>query len=124
MPAPPYLRGDRDTEQAQLGHLREDAAIESVRAVQLADAGGHFASRPFADRLLEQTLLVGEIEVQHQRVAGGDEAGASAGFLNSTSRRLLLSRNCSVMRSSSNMRWMSRFGSGRCLPRAAAYGRC
>ena len=35
---------------------------------------------------------------------------------------LLLSRNCSVMRSGSNMRWMSRFGSGRCLPRAAGYG--
>ncbi len=49
-------------------------------------------------------------------------AGASAGFLNSTSRKLLLSRNCSVMRRSSNMRWMSRFGIGRCFPRAAGVG--
>ena len=94
-------------------------AIEAVRAIELADARRHFAARPLADGLLQQTLFVGELEVQHQRLAGADGAVVSAGFLNSTSRMLLLSRNCSVMRSCSNMRWMSRFGSGRCLPRAA-----
>ena len=51
-----------------VGHLREDAAVEAVRAIEIADARRHLAARPFADRLLEQTLLVGQLEVQHQAI--------------------------------------------------------
>ena len=59
-----------------------------MRAIELADARRHLAARPFAHRLLEQALLVGEVEVQHQR--GRRSGGASTGFRNSTSRRLAL----------------------------------
>ena len=56
-----------------------------------------------------------KFEHQADGATGAMLAGVSAGLRNSTSRRLLLSRNCSVMRSGSNIRWMSRFGNGRCL---------
>ena len=38
------------------------ARIETVLAVELADARRHLARRPLARRLLEQRLLFGEIE--------------------------------------------------------------
>ena len=75
--------------------------------------------------LLEQALLLGEVEVEHQTDGDTGAVLAGSGALRKrTSRRFVLSRNCSAMRSGSNRRWMSRFGNGRCLARAAAYGRC
>ena len=37
-----------------------------MRAIELADSGRDLAGRPFAHRLLEQVLLFGEVEVEHQ----------------------------------------------------------
>ena len=74
------LRGHGNPQQAELRHLREDAAIEPMRPIQFANSRSHFAARPFADRLLEQTLLVGEVEVHHQRVAGWDGGSRLGGL--------------------------------------------
>ena len=68
MPAPPYSLRHRDAQQAELRHPAEDAiAVEPVLAVELADVRRDFARAPFADRLLEQPLFVGQVEVIMQR---------------------------------------------------------
>ena len=53
----------RASEQPELRHLRKDAAVEPVLAIELADARRDFAGAPFAHRLLEQLLFFGEIEI-------------------------------------------------------------
>ena len=114
------LGGHRHAEQTQFRHLGQDPAIELVGAIELADPRRHLASRPFADGLLEQALLLGQVETEHQADgATGVAPGASGALRKRTSRRLVLRRNCSTMRSGSNSRWMSRLGNGRCLGRAA-----
>jgi hypothetical protein len=37
-------------------------------AVEIVDARRNLARAPFADRLLEQALFFGEIEIQHEAV--------------------------------------------------------
>jgi hypothetical protein len=58
-----------DTQQAQVGHLRQDLRIELVRAIELADLRRHFAPAPLAYGLLEQLVLVRQIEVNHDENA-------------------------------------------------------
>ena len=124
MPAPPYSVGTEMPSRPSSAICGQNAAIELVRAIELANPGRHLAARPLPDGLLEQSLLVGEVEVEHQDEVAGTAAAAWGAFRKSTSRKLVLSRNCSTIRSGSNIRWMSRFGSGRCLRRAAGYERC
>ena len=60
-----FLR-DRTAEQAKLGHLRQDVRVESMLAIELANLRRHRARAPLAHRLLEQPLLLGEIEINHE----------------------------------------------------------
>ena len=78
------LRRHREAEQPQRGHLRQEAAVERVRAIEVADTRGHLAAGPFAHRLLDQAVFVGELEV-HQMSAGA----ASSGLRRSISRMWL-----------------------------------
>ena len=70
--------GHEEDQQAELRHLRDDRAIEPVLAIEITDARGDLAGRPFAHRPLEQLMVVGQVEVH---------------FLNSTSRVLVFRRN-------------------------------
>ena len=40
--------------------------VEPVLAIELADVRRDLARGPFADRLLEQALFVGQIEINHE----------------------------------------------------------
>ena len=53
MPAPPYSAGTETPSSPSVGHLRQDVAVELVRAVELANARRHFARAPVAHRLFE-----------------------------------------------------------------------
>ena len=55
-------------QQAHLGHLRQNARVEAVLAIELADPRRHLASGPLPDRLLQQALLFGQIEINHECV--------------------------------------------------------
>ena len=47
-------------------HPAEDElAVEPVLAIEVADARRDLARAPFADRLLEQALFVGQVEIDH-----------------------------------------------------------
>src|SRR5688572_19496680 len=100
------LHRHRDAEQPERRHLRQQPPVEAMGPIEVADARGHLAAGPFAHRLLYQPVFLGELEI-HQAPAPGAEG--STALRNSTSRCWLFSRNCSVMRSGSNIRWMSRF---------------
>ena len=41
-------------------------AVEAVLAIELVDLRRDFARGPFADRLLEQPLFFGQIEIKHE----------------------------------------------------------
>ena len=58
----------RRAEQPEVGHLREDAAVEAVLAIEVVDLRLHLARAPLAHRLLEQPLFFGEIEIKHEAV--------------------------------------------------------
>ena len=59
------LLRDGNTQKAERRHQRKDIRIEAVLPVEIVNAWGDFARGPFADRLLEQALLVGQVEVDH-----------------------------------------------------------
>ena len=56
----------RGAEQSQLGHLRQDAAVEAVLAIEVVDLRRDLARAPFAHRALEQLVFFGEIEIKHE----------------------------------------------------------
>ena len=51
------LRRHADAEQPELGHLRQQAAIERVLAIELLDARRNLPRRPLARRLLDEPML-------------------------------------------------------------------
>ncbi len=56
----------RDAEQPEPRHPAEDPfAIEVMLAIVVADVRRDFAGAPLADRLLEQPLFVGQVEIEH-----------------------------------------------------------
>src|SRR4029077_5969563 len=60
-----FLR-HRNPEQAELCHPADNAiAIEMVIAIVLAYVGRRLACAPFAHRLLEQPLFLGQAEINH-----------------------------------------------------------
>src|SRR6185436_14355921 len=102
-----------DAEQTQGLQPRHDAlAIEVVRAVVFADVRRDVAGAPLPDRLLEQTVLVGEVEADH-----------AEGLRKRISRWLFLSRNESETRSPENSSMMSRLSSVDWRLRSAGYAR-
>ena len=122
MPAT-VLGRNRHAEQAEVGHLRQDSRVELMCAIELTDSGRHFASRPFADGLLEQALLVGQIETEHQADGATDAAGFSGGFRKRTSRRFVLRRNCSTIRAARTTAGCHGSAAVAALARGA-HGRC
>ena len=60
------LRGDGAAEQPELGHLRKDVTVEPVLAIEVANSRPDLSRRPFAHRLLQQPLLFGQIEINHE----------------------------------------------------------
>ena len=62
------LRGHADAEQPELGHLRQQAAIERVLAIELLDAWRHFPRRPLARRLLDEPMLFAKIEIHSAKM--------------------------------------------------------
>ena len=60
---PPYSLGNRDAQQAQSGHLRQEVGIEAVLPIQVVDPGGHLARAPLAHAQLERAVFVAKVEV-------------------------------------------------------------
>ena len=66
MPGAAVLLRHRDAEQPELRHPAEHPlAIEAVLPVGFPDVRRDLAGAPLADRLFEQTLFVGQVEVDH-----------------------------------------------------------
>src|SRR4029077_10428360 len=102
----------RDAEQAELRHAADNAvAVEPMLAIVLPDVRSDVPGRPLTNRLFEEPVLVGEVEVDH------------AGLRNRISRCLFRSRNESATVSPSNSLMMSRLGSDACRGRSAGYMR-
>ena len=75
-PAAAPLRVDRGAEEAQLGHAREDLAVDLALLVPLADVGLDLGLGELADRLLDEPVLVGRAKVDH---AGHSRVGSDRG---------------------------------------------
>ena len=70
----------RDAEQTERRHAAEHAiAIEAMLPVGFPDVRRDLARAPLADRLLEQTLFVGEIEVDHVAKSAASLSRAARG---------------------------------------------
>ncbi len=70
------LLGELNPHQAQLGQLRDECAREFLRLVPLAHEGTDLAFGELADRLPQQLLLVGELEMHGGSVRDDDAEGA------------------------------------------------
>jgi len=60
--------GDRSAEEALLGHLREDLAMDLALLVPLADVGQDLGLGKCSGGLLDEAVLVAELEVDHERM--------------------------------------------------------
>ncbi len=57
-PGAAVLLWHRAAEQAEIGHLRQDIAVEPVLAIEVMDPGRDLARPPFTDGLFEQTVFL------------------------------------------------------------------
>jgi hypothetical protein len=80
---PAILLRNRDAEQAERRHLRQDVGIETVGSIQLADPRPDFAACPLAHRLLQQPLFVVQIQIEHESL-----------FVTEYKRRMLAPLTC------------------------------
>ena len=69
-PGAAVLLGDDDPEQAQLGHALDHVQVEMVVDVVLDRVRQHALVHEVANRLLDQALLVGELEVHRGESTG------------------------------------------------------
>ena len=79
-PGPALVLGDRDAEPAELADAAHDLGREAPLAFVLVDDRGDFGEHEVADRLAEQRVLRGEVEVHDpERTIGQhvSDAGAS-----------------------------------------------
>ena len=67
MPGAAVRLGDRRPEEAELGHLREDLAMDLALLVPLADVRQDLGLGEGADAVADELVLVGEGEVDHGR---------------------------------------------------------
>ena len=66
MPAPPYSAGTDAPSSPSSAICGRRLAIEPVLAVEIANARRDLARSPLADGLLEQLVLVGQVEIDHE----------------------------------------------------------
>src|SRR4026209_1355507 len=64
-PRAAILLRDAAAEKPELRHLRQQAAVELVRTIEIVDSRCNRASTPLAHALLEQLLLFSKIEIDH-----------------------------------------------------------
>ncbi len=71
MPGAAVLLGDRDAEEAELGHLGDDLGRPAPGLVELRGLGGDLAGGEVARRALDEALLFGQLEVHGARNLAG-----------------------------------------------------
>ena len=83
------LLGQRRGEEAELGELGDDAAVDRLRAVPLGRVRRDLGVAELARRLPDQLLLVGERQVHAAILFGGSKEkppGAVSAFVHLTDR--------------------------------------
>ena len=66
MPAPPYSCGTEHPSSPRSAICGRIAGIEAVLTIELTNPRRDFARAPLTNRLLEEPLLLGQIEIKHE----------------------------------------------------------